>query len=154
MSSRTKEESYKKEKGFTLIEVLIVVVILGVLAALVIPRMMSGPERAIVAEANQMIGAIMRAQKSRMDLGSSFLAITDNTTAATWTRLGINAPGASVASGRGAKFDYTCTAGSPNVCRATRNGAANKWVQVSDTGGWSCGSDYSVLSNGGCAPVG
>ena len=52
----------KRQKGFTLIEVLIVVVILGVLAALIIPRFLNAPEKAIVAEANQLLGSLIRAQ--------------------------------------------------------------------------------------------
>ncbi|MFH0985575.1 MAG: hypothetical protein V1882_08570 [Candidatus Omnitrophota bacterium] len=52
-------------------EVLIVVVIIGVLAALVMPRILGSPEKAKMAEAYQMIGALSRAQQNYMDLNGT-----------------------------------------------------------------------------------
>lgn len=48
-------------KGFTLIEVLIVVVIIAALAAMVIPRFVGQIDRASAGEIFQMLGAIRRA---------------------------------------------------------------------------------------------
>lgn len=50
-------------KGFTLIEVMVVIVILGVLAALVVPRIMSRPDEARVVAAQQDIASLMQALK-------------------------------------------------------------------------------------------
>jgi len=49
--------------GFTLIEVMVVIVILGVLAALVVPRIMSRPDEARVVAARQDIASLMQALK-------------------------------------------------------------------------------------------
>ena len=47
--------------GFTLIEVMVVIVILGVLAALVVPRILSRPDEARVVAAKQDIAVIGQA---------------------------------------------------------------------------------------------
>ncbi len=54
----------KTVKGFTLIEVLIVVVIIAVMAALIVPRMSAQRERGIVAEATQTLSAIRQSQEA------------------------------------------------------------------------------------------
>lgn len=50
-------------RGFTLIEVMVVIVILAVLASLVVPRIMSRPDEARVVAARQDIASIMQALK-------------------------------------------------------------------------------------------
>lgn len=49
--------------GFTLIEVMVVIVILSVLAALIVPRVMSRPDEARVVAARQDVAQILQALK-------------------------------------------------------------------------------------------
>jgi general secretion pathway protein G len=57
--------------GFTLIEILVVVVILGILAGLIVPRIMDRPDQARVVAAKSDIAAIMNALKLyRLDNGT------------------------------------------------------------------------------------
>jgi len=132
----------KKRNGFTLIEVLIVVVIIGVLAALIIPRFLMAPEKAIVAEANHMLGALNRAQQVRLDTGLSYLTASPLVTA-NWNSLGMNVPAST------SKFTYGCT--SP-TCSATRtvNSTASTAALNASTQGWTCSGAYTPLTNGGC----
>ncbi len=51
----------KAQQGFTLIEIMVVVVILAILAALIVPKLMSRPDEARVVAARQDISTIMQA---------------------------------------------------------------------------------------------
>lgn len=53
----------KKNTGFTLIEIMIVVVILGILAAIVVPKILDRPDQARVTAAKTDIATIMQQLK-------------------------------------------------------------------------------------------
>lgn len=48
----------RKQKGFTLIEIMVVVIIIGILAAVVVPEVMDKPGQARIARAKQDIQAL------------------------------------------------------------------------------------------------
>lgn len=54
-------EDKKRNKGFTLIEIMVVVVILGILATLVVPKIMGRPDEARAVAAKQDIASVMQA---------------------------------------------------------------------------------------------
>jgi general secretion pathway protein G len=70
LKSRENEKVANSEAGFTLIEMMVVIAIIGVLAALVVPRIMGRPDEARITAAKQDIGTINQALKLyRLDIG-------------------------------------------------------------------------------------
>lgn len=62
--------STSRQLGFSLIEIMVVVVIMGVMAALIVPNLMDRPDQARIVAARQDIGALMQALKLyRLDNG-------------------------------------------------------------------------------------
>ncbi|MBV7482802.1 type II secretion system major pseudopilin GspG [Bordetella sp. BOR01] len=59
-----------RQQGFTLIEIMVVIVIMGILAALVVPRVLDRPDQARRVAARQDISGLMQALKLyRLDSG-------------------------------------------------------------------------------------
>lgn len=58
------------QAGFTLIEIMVVIAIIGILATLIVPKIMGRPDEARVVAAKQDVGTIMQALKLyRLDIG-------------------------------------------------------------------------------------
>jgi prepilin-type N-terminal cleavage/methylation domain-containing protein len=138
----------KKRKGFTLIEILIVVVILAVLATLVLPRMLAQPENALVAEANQQLGSLARAQDTSMQLtgNATGIAFASPGTAAEWASLGLQAP-------TGGRFTYACTTTTCTATRATGGTITINYTLNPKT--YACTAPYTIGTDTtrGCSRV-
>ncbi len=59
------------QRGFTLIEIMVVIVILGILAGLIVPRLMDEPDKAKVVKARMQIESLITAvKKYKLDSGA------------------------------------------------------------------------------------
>jgi prepilin-type N-terminal cleavage/methylation domain-containing protein len=89
----------KSRKGFTLVEVLIVVTLIGILASLTLPRFIGQQERGRVAEAIGILSAIKRGQEvyfnengRYLDISSSCCPVQTNADPALWGQIGMQPP--------------------------------------------------------------
>jgi type IV pilus assembly protein PilA len=96
------------KRGFTLIEVLIVIIILGILATLAIPQFTKMVKRAYLAEAWTGLGALKTAQEVYyMEDGTTFANVIDD--------LDFEHPD-------NTRFCYDISAGNANGFKLTANG--------------------------------
>jgi prepilin-type N-terminal cleavage/methylation domain-containing protein len=110
----------KRNKGFTLLEIIIVVIIVGVLASLALPRLFSTVEYSRSTEALASIGAIRSAmERCLLKTGSGNYAVCTSFT----TQLDIPNPGSEA----GAHFAYSFVSPSTTeyTIQATRNTVDN-----------------------------
>ncbi len=139
----------RKQKGFTLIEILIVVIILAVLAAMILPRFLGQTENAYIAEAQQVLGVLRRAQANAFDLTQGYVDVDNSSSNTTWASLGLKKVTTT-------NFGYTCSSGSCTAYRgAAATAATNGSVSLSIDGVFTCDmTKYTtVTGNKGCRPV-
>lgn len=122
----------RKKNGFTLTEVLMVVVIIGTLSALIIPRFTAQPERAHAAEAAGILGAIRQGELAyRLDTGNYYVP-------GNWALLGLDDPNISN------KWVYSVDASGTAI--ATRQNASADYngetIELSIAGVWGGSHDF------------
>lgn len=81
-----KLQALKKKKGFTLVELIVVIAIIGVLAAILVPTMLGYVTSSRVTSANSTASSLRSSINSFItDMDSQGAGIKRNSTASTWT---------------------------------------------------------------------
>jgi len=78
--TRTLVRAKKEKKGFTLIELMIVVIVVGILAAAAIPMYARAMDRAYASEGKALLGTV----RTHYLIGTAEETLTDFTTLADW----------------------------------------------------------------------
>jgi prepilin-type N-terminal cleavage/methylation domain-containing protein len=91
---------FHNRRGFTLIELMIVVVIIGILAALAIPRFMAATSKAKQSEAKGILKQAYTMQRTYFQQHGLYLPAAGNGDA-NWATLGVEIPATAV-------YTYTC----------------------------------------------
>ncbi|HQP91560.1 MAG TPA: prepilin-type N-terminal cleavage/methylation domain-containing protein [Candidatus Omnitrophota bacterium] len=68
----------RREKGFTLLELIIVVIVIGILASVALPRYIRTAEKGRVAEAKSILGSIRDAQIRYAAQWNNFTTVINN----------------------------------------------------------------------------
>lgn len=131
-----------KKQGFTLIELMVVIVIMGILAAVAVPKLFGMIAKSKASEVGPAAGTYVKLQDAYA---------SENNTVGTWASIGYIAPGAKAASedssttsafsysGGAAKVKVQCSGSSPNegktACEKDDPEDASKKINVPAVGG-------------------
>jgi len=127
----------KRKKGFTVIEIMVVVIILGILAAISLPMYNKIIKRTGFKEVASIV-SLVRAGAKYYDLKYDLSALQGNAT--TWDVLKVDPP-----SGSGAGLSYTMTGGTSPVLQVTYDGNTIYTYDLNAGTGTTAGADSAYL---------
>lgn len=136
---------HRNSKGFTLIELMIVVVIIGILAALAIPRFMRSTTKSKQSEAKQLLKQVYTMERAYRQEYNTYACnglTADSSLPAAFAVIGVDIM-------TNARYAYVMAATPLNfTCTATATGldddATNDVWVIDETGNLRCTSDDAV----------
>jgi prepilin-type N-terminal cleavage/methylation domain-containing protein len=95
-----------KKQGFTLIELMVVIVIMGILAAVAVPKLFGMIAKSKASEVGPAAGTYIKLQDAY---------VSESNMVGSWHLIGYVSPGSTTASSAGATTNFKYIAGSPDV---------------------------------------
>jgi prepilin-type N-terminal cleavage/methylation domain-containing protein len=138
---------HNRQKGFTLIELMIVVVIIGILAALAIPRFMTATTKSKQSEAKGLLKQIYTMQRTYRQQNNTYWGqgtVANAGAQFAFAQIGVEIPVT-------AKYTYTITTATATnllvtaLCSDLDDDAAPDTWTINEGGDLQCTSDDAVL---------